>query len=135
MSRSRAFIRDRAYSVASRAGGYLRSGPGGVNLEKVFVYVAIAAGGYVLYKILQGLRGIGEGYDKAADAAANAYVDATHPGVKLAGDIVFILPNGARITAKQVTPAAGGTFIYAGQKYRLVAATPPGSGVYTAAKA
>ncbi len=95
----------------------------------------VIGGGYVLMKMLKLFGKFGDGYDKAADATANAIVNMTHKPTTLAKGITYILPNGSRVLASQVQASTGGTFISGGVRYKLVAATPPGSGIYTAARA
>lgn len=138
MSARRERIKDYATGAslraAGRAGGYLREGPGGVNLEKIIFYGLLAAGAYVAYKAWKAAGAIGSGVNAATKAAADAYVNVTHPGVKLADGITYTLPNGTKIPASKTTAAGGGKFYYSGGIYLPVAASPPGSGNYTVKK-
>ena len=120
---------------AHRAGGYLREAPGGVNLEKVATYAALALAVYVVWKIYRA----GKAVTKAAGAAAEA------AGEKVAnvlewirpfdiGDMLYFavkFPDGSThsVGSRQVdsngyftfTPAASykGNPAYAGKRFRL----------------
>lgn len=60
---------------ASRAGGYLREGVGGVNIERVLTLLALAGGLYVGWKVLMGIRAVGN-FASDAGTAAKAVTDA-----------------------------------------------------------
>ncbi len=110
---------------------------GRFKLSPTLLNVGIAAGvAFLLYKFgKQLLDQIGKGADAASKSAANAYVNATAgPVIQVAPGNTFTLPNGARINPQLTVPLGGGVFSYLGVKYKLVAASPPGSGNYTAAK-
>lgn len=65
-----------ATRYASRAGGYLREGPGGVNLEKVATYALLALGLYIGYKVYKGARAVGDAVGTAREYASAGVTNA-----------------------------------------------------------
>lgn len=104
---------------------------------RVLLYVAggivVLLAGKQLFDALRGLMGAaGKAADQVLDKVADAYVNATHDGVELASDIVFVLPSGARVKPSQVTILSGGRFRYGGTVYLLSGSL--GGGAYSAVK-
>jgi hypothetical protein len=96
------------------------------ELIKVAIYGGLA---FVAYKLLGGLLDkFRTAIDKPVKAAAEWYVGKP---MEVAEGIVYLMPNGARVPASSTTPAGGGDITYLGKRYKLVAASPPGSGVYS----
>jgi hypothetical protein len=113
-------------SFRQRAGGYMRDA-GGVNLEKVLVYGALAFGAFTAWRVYRAAR-------DAADAARNAAAAAGGAiGGKLAdwfqkapGDVKLYavrLPEAGTVTGNVGINAASistdGVFVYKGQRYRI----------------
>jgi hypothetical protein len=113
--------------MASRTGGYLREGVGGVNLEKVLILGAVGFVAWQGYKLYNAAR-------KAAEAAKAA---ATAAGESIGGNLADWFqkaPGDTRVYAVRL-PAAGtvtgnvginasaigadGTFVYKGVRYRI----------------
>jgi hypothetical protein len=114
-----------------------------MNAEKFAKYLPIvylgAAGvvAYVLYKIVKGVGDTGkDAVDAVAKPVADLWIRLTQDeGVKLADGITWVLPGGTRVTPDKTELLSGGRFRYLGIVYKLVEATPPGSGVYRAERA
>lgn len=95
-------------------------------VTKILVYGGVA---WVVYKLAGGLFDkFRASFDKPAQAVADWYVGKP---LQIARGITYQLPNGAKVPASSTTPAGGGDITYAGVRYKLVAASPPGSGNYT----
>jgi hypothetical protein len=69
--------------AASRAGAYLRAGPGGVNVEKIVFYGALLLGGYVVYRTVTAVSRtastIKAGTDAVGSAIGRGLYDLFHP--------------------------------------------------------
>lgn len=90
---------------------------------------------YVAWQLYKGLRGlvqpIANATDATLDGIAGAILRATAGAdARIADGIRYVLPNGGTVRADQVTPAAGGKFIYLGKTYALSKAL--GNGAYEA---
>jgi hypothetical protein len=114
-----------------------------MNADKFAKYlplVYLGAAGiavYFVYRAVKGVGNIGGGViDSIAQPVADLWIRLTQDeGVKLADGITYVLPSGERITPDKAEILSGGRFKYMGNIYRLVEATPPGSGVYRAERA
>ena len=125
-----------AGKVARRAYNRVGADIGFKNVERLLLYGALIAGAVIIGKVVGIGRKAGQAVDKAATKAAELYVAATAgPVIQAADGITYILPGGAKIAANKTKPLGGGVFEYLGYKYKLVAASPPGSGFYTAVRA
>jgi hypothetical protein len=92
----------------------------------------LGVGGFLLFKFAKELKDFfgkaGEGYDKASNAVAKAIVGKSDMAV--AKGITYLMPSGAIIPANQAKSAGGAFIEYAGLRYKIVEASPPGSGRY-----
>jgi hypothetical protein len=112
-----------ATGFASRAGGYLREGPGGINFEKLIFYGAIVLLGYGIFKAYRFGSAVASGAKKAAEAAgygaANAF-EWFYPfdtGETQYWTVQF--PGGAKHAIGSRSVSKDGTFSYNSTKYRL----------------
>lgn len=96
--------------------------------------LVVGAAGYVGYRVLKSVVDkAGEGADRALDALAKSI--AGKSGMAIAEGITYTLPTGARISARSAQSAGGPYIMYLGQRYKVIAADPPGSGNYKVTKA
>lgn len=99
------------------------------------IQLALYGGGaYLLYKFGAGVL---DKFNKGSKALTKPLAEAivnSRPAVTV-GDVTYQLPSGARISNKLTIPAGGPYFTYMDIRYKLTAASPPGSGNYLAVKA
>jgi hypothetical protein len=99
-------------------------------MVQLAVYGGVA---FLLYKFGSGLldkfRGAISG---PADAFAKWRVGAP---MQIASGVAYLLPNGSIVPASMTVPDGGAYILYLNTRYKIVAATPPGSGNYTVEKA
>lgn len=137
-----ALVSARSYAVgaakgyATRARGYLQSGPGGVNLERLGTYLLIGGALYLGYQLYKKIRAP---YDSAKDllgkgADAAAHVIVGNP-MQTQDGLFYVLPNGTKVASNSSSVQYLGSmlFKYLGVKYKLVEAL--GGGYYRAEKA
>ncbi len=140
--RMKDFFTDASLGAASRAGGYLRAGPGGFNFEKILFYALILGGGFVLWKLIDTAKNPNKGtpyegtgaagtagnvVDKILGGAPSAIGSAI--GGKLADwfqkpptEITTYkvqMPDGSYIALDSRTVKADGSFLRNNVRYRM----------------
>lgn len=106
------------------------------KFAKYLPLVYLGAAGVAVYLIVKTFKFGGDVIDDVTKPVADLWVRLTSgEGVQLADGITYVLPSGQRVTPAQVETLSGGRFKYTGVIYKLVEATPPGSGVYRAERA
>lgn len=106
-----------------RAGGYLRDA-GGVNLEKIGVYIALGVGLFLVWKIYSAAKGAKDALNDAGGAIGRGLYDLFHPsaGERLTSPVyaVWYPPQSKFFSVDSADVSDDGTFTKSGVKYRIV---------------
>jgi hypothetical protein len=112
-----------------RAGQYLREAPGGLNLEKIAVYSALAFGFYVIYKSWRIGAAVGSALNSAGSAAGRGLYDLFHPNAgQRATSVSFVVwfPNEKTFHAVDSLDVSDrGVFSRNGIRYQMVSLKTP----------
>lgn len=108
---------------ASRAGTYLREGPGGINFEKILFYGALIGAAYLLFKTYRAGKAIAGAAGAAASAAGTAVANVYEWFVPFdTGENLFYtvqFPDGTKHAIGSRTIASDGSFLYNNVRYRM----------------
>lgn len=113
------YATDAGIRAASRASGYLREGPGGVNLEKILFYAALLGGAYLAWKTWKLKQALAVPLNAAGSAIGGKLADwfIPTPGESTFYNVEF--PDKSRRAVPASSVSTDGRFLMNNVLYRL----------------